>query len=82
MMVQFVLSWLATLLFPIGFLIASDFLIWSSGILATILIIKIGLTRCKNCGERYHLHMRSGIFAKLKIGFPLGGCDHCGESYI
>ena len=82
MRVLFILSWVALLLIPIGFYIDSTYLIWFSAVIATILVIKIGITPCKNCGERIHLYMRGGIFAKLKIGFPFGRCDHCGESYI
>jgi hypothetical protein len=82
MRVQFVLSWLALLLVPVGFYIESNYLIWFSAIIATIFIIKIGISPCKKCGERTHLYMRGGVFAKFKVGFPLGRCDHCGESYI
>jgi hypothetical protein len=82
MIIQFVLSWLALLLIPVGFYIESNFLIWLSTVIAGFLIIKIGISPCKNCGERTHFYMRGGVFAKLKVGLPLGNCDHCGEAYI
>lgn len=82
MRLQFVFFWLALLLIPVGFYIESNYFTWCSAVIATILIIKLGITPCKNCGERTHLYMRGGLFAKLKIRFPLGHCDHCGESYL
>ena len=82
MRILFIFSWLALLLIPLGFYVDSTYLIWFSGIIAIILIIKIGLTPCNHCGERVHLYIRRGMFAKFKIGLPLGRCDHCGESYI
>lgn len=82
MKIMFWLAWLALTLVPVGILVESNYLIWSSALIATIFIIKIAITRCKTCGGRTHLYMRDGIFAKLKIGLPLGRCTHCGEPYI
>jgi len=82
MRIQLILSWFALLLIPVGIYIESSSFTWGVGFLAAVLVIKIGLTPCKNCKERIHFYVRKGLLGKVKIGFPFGRCDHCGESYL
>lgn len=80
--ILFTFSWLALLLIPVGIYIESNDVIWGSVAVAIVLMIIMGLTPCKNCGERVHLHVYKGLLGKVKIGFPFGRCDHCGETYL
>ena len=78
----FTFSWLALLFIPLGIYLESSGVIWGAVAIATVLMIIMGLMPCRNCSERVHLHVYKGLLGKVKIGFPFGRCDHCGESYL